>query len=233
MTHHTQGITALTVPPVHGTLLPKGDSSIAKGNLRDAPASALVSGRVRAVRDSAGTFGPYVRQEEADAVLATLAPESARGTLVRFLWQAGPRLSEALGVTAGDIDFGQGVVRVRTLKRRSISPIYRLVPIQVDLQGLLARHVAHLRPVPTDLLWPWTRQHVWKWLHDAMQAAGVPAERCHPHSWRHGLAVNLIRQGVPMPIVQQQLGHASITTTAGYAQFTILDRIGALKGVRF
>ena len=45
--------------------------------------------------------------------------------------------------------------------------------------------------------------------------AGVD-KRVHPHGLRHTMAYELMMEGVPMPIIQQQLGHASLATTEQY-----------------
>ena len=47
--------------------------------------------------------------------------------------------------------------------------------------------------------------------------AGVGMEkRVHPHGLRHTMAFELMMEGVPVPIIQQQLGHASLATTDRY-----------------
>ena len=41
-------------------------------------------------------------------------------------------------------------------------------------------------------------------------------KRTHPHGLRHTMAFELMMEGVPVPIIQQQLGHASLATTDRY-----------------
>lgn len=45
--------------------------------------------------------------------------------------------------------------------------------------------------------------------------AGIE-KRVHPHGLRHSHAYELMMEGVPVPIIQQQLGHASLATTDTY-----------------
>ena len=45
--------------------------------------------------------------------------------------------------------------------------------------------------------------------------AGIE-KRVHPHGLRHTHAFELMMEGVPVPIIQQQLGHASLATTDRY-----------------
>jgi integrase len=45
--------------------------------------------------------------------------------------------------------------------------------------------------------------------------AGIE-KRCHPHGLRHSLAAELAREGLPLNLIQQQLGHCSLATTSRY-----------------
>jgi len=49
------------------------------------------------------------------------------------------------------------------------------------------------------------------------ERAGIE-KRCHPHGMRHTHANELVREGVPMNVVQRQLGHNSLSTTERYLQ---------------
>jgi site-specific recombinase XerD len=50
--------------------------------------------------------------------------------------------------------------------------------------------------------------------------AGIPEELGHPHIPRHTRAIELLRGGVPVTVVQELLGHASLTTTAVYLRLS-------------
>jgi integrase/recombinase XerD len=43
------------------------------------------------------------------------------------------------------------------------------------------------------------------------EEAGI--EDIHPHKFRHGLAIHLLQQGVPIPVISARLGHASVYVT--------------------
>ncbi len=45
---------------------------------------------------------------------------------------------------------------------------------------------------------------------------GIPPERATPHKLRHGYATDLVNRGVPIHVVSDQLGHASLATTTIY-----------------
>ena len=51
--------------------------------------------------------------------------------------------------------------------------------------------------------------------YDATAAAGV-RRRLAPHQLRHAHAVELAREGVPLPVIQRQLGHSYVSTTSVY-----------------
>ena len=46
--------------------------------------------------------------------------------------------------------------------------------------------------------------------------AGVPPEKCHPHSLKHSLGTHLANAGVPVQVIQQRLGHRCIQNTMVY-----------------
>lgn len=61
-------------------------------------------------------------------------------------------------------------------------------------------------------------------LHPRNHTTGLPAcrrrhtKRVHPHGLRHTHAAELAMEGVPMPIIQMQLGHSNAATTSRYLQ---------------
>lgn len=188
---------------------------------------------------TAGDFGVYLPREDAERVLASVPPESEIGMLLRALWQSGARIDEIRRIKVQDINFAQTTLRLVTLKRgkdkrtgQPKPPEYRLVPVQPDLLGYFARYIAQWSLKPNALIWNWSVRHCNRVVSRAMCAAGVPASLCHPHAWRHGHAIAALSSGrVQLPVLQKNLGHASITTTARYLQYTIRDRIEAYKGV--
>ncbi|MDI6709065.1 MAG: tyrosine-type recombinase/integrase [Candidatus Thermoplasmatota archaeon] len=62
-----------------------------------------------------------------------------------------------------------------------------------------------------DKLLGFTRQHAWKIVKRYAALAGI--QDVHPHKFRHGLAIYLLQQGVPIPVISARLGHSNVYIT--------------------
>ena len=164
-----------------------------------------------------------------DATDTSSAPVRDRA-LLELLYAAGLRVSEAIGLDVEDLSVNGGFVRVIGKGDKE-----RLVPIgevAIDAVGpwlddvrptLLARaHVAPLRGGPL-FLGPrggrLARQQAWGAVRGAAQRAGLAA-RVSPHTLRHSFATHLLAGGADLRVVQELLGHASISTTQLYTHLT-------------
>src|SRR5690606_26811001 len=65
-----------------------------------------------------------------------------------------------------------------------------------------------------------SRQSVWLLLSKAAERAGITTE-VSPHTLRHSFATHLLEGGADVRVVQELLGHASVTTTQIYTQVTV------------
>lgn len=166
------------------------------------------------------------RVEEVIAVMKQ-AGEGAFGSRLRglivVLWRAGLRISEALALTEGDLEIGRGSVVVRRGKggrRREVGmddwaweQLRPWLDIRVSLPiGPLFCVISG----PTRGC-PWSSSQVRTTLHETALKAGV-RRRFAPHQLRHAHAVEMAREGVPINVIQRQLGHANLGVTSIYLQ---------------
>ena len=120
----------------------------------------------------------YLNAAERGRVLAATGTASAEArTFCLALAYLGCRISEAMALTAGDVQPAAGLVPIRTLL------VVREVPAAPDLIKALQ---GWARPRPAALLWPWGRTTAWvtvKMVMDAAEVRGLPAS---PKGLRHG-----------------------------------------------
>lgn len=143
--------------------------------------------------------------------------------LVVILWRAGLRINEALTLAETDLEPRRGSIMVRHGKggkRR-----------EVGMDEWAWEHVEPWRQVRRELpVGPLlcvidgaTRGRAWSQtgaraeLRRLSAAAGV-RRRFAPHQLRHAHAVEMAREGVPLPVIQRQLGHAHLGVTSTYLQ---------------
>ena len=145
-----------------------------------------------------------------------------RGLIV-VLWRAGLRIHEALTLTETDLNERRGSLLIRHGKgdRR------REVGMDPWAWSVLAGWTADRAMLPPGPLFcvidgP-TRGRAWsataaraELRHLAAQA-GV-RRRFAPHQLRHAHAVELLHEGIPLPLIQRQLGHAYLSTTGTYLE---------------
>jgi site-specific recombinase XerD len=143
--------------------------------------------------------------------------------LVIVLWRGGLRVAEALSLGERDLDARRGSLLVRNGKggrRREIGMDAwgweHLRPWLAARLGTPGRPAVlhHRRPDPRTALVERQRRVEFRRL--AAQA-GI-RRRFAPHQLRHAHAVELAREGVPLNVIQRQLGHANLGTTSIYLQ---------------
>jgi site-specific recombinase XerD len=145
--------------------------------------------------------------------------------LVVLLWRAGLRVSEALALAESDLDRTTGGVLVRLGKggkrRRVGMDVWGWQQLQPWLDRRIELPVGALLCViggPTAGR-PWSPSAARETLHQLAVEAGV-RRRFAPHQLRHAHAVEVAREGVPLTIIQRQLGHANLGVTSIYLQGT-------------
>jgi len=158
----------------------------------------------------------------------TDGPLSLRNrALLEVLYSTGARISEAVGLDVDDVD-----VQSRSVLLRGKGGKQRLVPIGRPAVSALDAYFVRGRPdlarrgKGTAAIFlnsrggRLSRQSAWQVLQDAAERAGISAS-VSPHTLRHSFATHLLEGGADVRVVQELLGHASVTTTQIYTLVTV------------
>ena len=158
--------------------------------------------------------------------------------LLELLYSTGGRVSEIVGINLGDI----GTVKsesndVRVIKLRGKGSKERIVPMGSFSVKALDDYLVRVRPnllsknskSRNEALFlnqrgtRISRQSAWQIVVDSAKKCGL-SEGISPHVFRHSFATHLLDGGADIRVVQELLGHASVTTTQIYTLITI-DKI--------
>lgn len=160
--------------------------------------------RVRQVRGKARALSP-------DQVAAAFAAASGHGRLfLRFLYDSGLRLSEALAVTAGDCLCGESGIIISV---RGKGGKIRMVTVGARVERELRAALAGL--APTERVFPWKDSGVQSAMKRMSDRLGF---RVSAHRLRHSFANATTARGIPMEMLRKLMGHADLATTDIYAQ---------------
>ena len=142
----------------------------------------------------------------------------------------GARISEVINIKHEDIDFRNAEIRLITLKRHNPRKRgqYRIVPVPSNLTSEIANYIVEY-PHMRDKVFKVDRSNFNKVFKERCLEAGIPEELAHPHILRHTRAIELLRAGVPVTIVQDLLGHSALTTTAIYLKISGQEAKGILR----
>lgn len=178
---------------------------------------ALPLADVEAILDAAGSPGTALALRDR--------------ALLEVLYGTGARISEAIGLDVDDIDIDDAEGVVRLLGKGSKE---RIVPVGSYAREALSAYLVRARPelvaaataTSTPALFlnarggRLSRQSAWAVLQKAAERAGV-TKHVSPHTLRHSFATHLLDGGADVRVVQELLGHASVTTTQVYTLVTV------------
>ncbi len=170
------------------------------------------------------------------AMVESCDPQTLLGirdrALLEFLYGSGARISEAVTMTADALD-----LESRSVLLRGKGGKQRRVPIGSYASAAVEAYLVRSRPallakrksgrVPREVFLnlrggPLSRQSAYGIVSAAAERAGVPD--VSPHTLRHSFATHLLEGGADVRVVQELLGHSSVTTTQIYTKVTI-DRL--------
>jgi integrase/recombinase XerD len=147
--------------------------------------------------------------------------------LLELLYSTGARISEAVGLDRDDVD-----APARTVLLRGKGGKQRLVPVGRPALAALDAYLVRGRPtlaqrgrgIPAVFLNArgarLSRQSAWAVLREAAARSQISAA-VSPHTLRHSFATHLLEGGADVRVVQELLGHASVTTTQVYTLVTV------------
>jgi integrase/recombinase XerD len=168
-----------------------------------------------------------------DSVRGEDPPALRDRAILEVLYGTGMRVGELVGLDLSDLDPERQLVRVRGKGGRE-----RLVPLAGAARAallhwlgprgrpLVASRRQRVRAAETHAVFlnlrggRITRQGVWVMLSRRALEAGVSGG-VHPHVLRHSCATHMLARGADIRVVQELLGHASVTTTQLYTKVTI------------
>jgi integrase/recombinase XerD len=150
--------------------------------------------------------------------------------LLEVLYGTGARISEAVGLHVDDLDRAAGSVVLHGKGGKTrIAPVgsYALRAVDAYLVRARPELAGRGRGTPTLFLnargGGLSRQSAWSILRAAAERAGLSGA-LSPHTLRHSFATHLLDGGADVRVVQELLGHASVTTTQVYTLVTV-DRL--------
>ena len=143
--------------------------------------------------------------------------------IVELMYSTGARVSEIVGLDLDEVD-DSGLMRVRGKGSKE-----RLVPVGSYANAALDAYLVRSRPVLSSrgsarALFlnqrgaRLSRQSIWEIIQKAAEGLG---KEVSPHSLRHSFATHLLEGGADVRVVQELLGHASVTTTQIYTMVSV------------
>ncbi|MEY3091820.1 MAG: tyrosine recombinase XerD [Actinomycetota bacterium] len=199
---------------------------VAENRRRDDPTADLDG-----VRVPAGIPKPLSEEDVARLIGAVMGDDAVARrdrALLEFLYATGARISEACGLSLGDLDLEAGLVRLYGKGSKE-----RLVPVGSCARQALEQWLGVGRPDLVPARWKrrgdaeavfldrrggrLSRQAAWAAVTRHGERAGLTGH-LSPHVLRHSCATHMLDHGADLRIVQEMLGHASISTTQVYTK---------------
>ena len=168
-------------------------------------------------------------EPEVTALLGAITGDDPRAlrdrAVLETLYAGGIRIAELVGLDRADLDLGDGLVRVFGKGRKE-----RIVPIGRAARSALDQYLRRGRPELEGRRRPagdpvflnvrggrLSRQACWRIVRDAGVRAGL-GDGLSPHILRHSCATHMLDHGADIRVVQELLGHASLSTTQVYTK---------------
>lgn len=139
-----------------------------------------------------------------------------------IMWETGGRVTAVMSIKWNEIDFTKNEIRLLVQKKKNHTTIR--IPLSNAMINLLRNYMLFVKPKNDDYLFSTdlynreksesgrlTRQGAWKKVRSwGKKYLNI---ELHPHMLRHGLAIYLLSQNVPVPIISARLGHSNVFVT--------------------
>ena len=171
-----------------------------------------------------------------DEMLALLKADGGTGAMafrdraiIELFYSSGIRLSELVGLNIGDIDFIQGLIKVRGKGRKE-----RVVPVGDPALKVLREYLENRKEVSETLSYGGSKDPVFVGKSGARLSARTVARildkmvlmsglkrKISPHVLRHTFATHMMEAGADLRAIQELLGHESLSTTQKYTSVSV------------
>ena len=156
-----------------------------------------------------------ITRKQYNKMLKSCRNDPRRRVFLKALWHTGARVSEMCTLPLARCKPSKEHVELTLYgKGKKFRKAFMPLAVFNEILKINGKH-NYLFPGLLDNQRPFDRRRAWEWVRDA----GVAAEldfSAHPHLFRHSSATRLIESGQSLQIVQQLLGHTSISTTQIY-----------------
>jgi integrase/recombinase XerD len=159
----------------------------------------------------------------------TATPSGFRDwAMILMLIDTGLRASELVGLTLGDINLEDGLLKVYGKGNKE-----RVVPIGAKVQRALWKYLNHHRSQPANPLHPTlfltasggpiSTDQLRAIINKYTSRADIEGVRCSPHTFRHTFAISYLRNGGDVFSLQRILGHSSLDVVRIYVNMAVAD----------
>jgi len=178
------------------------------------------------------TIPRAIPADQVELLLSSIDRKTAVGrrdyAILLILARLGLRACEIKALTLGDLDWQEGLIKVRGKAGR-----YSQLPLPADVGEAIADYLRNARPT-SESRCVFLRSRapagtfrsecaIASVVKHALERAGIEAPRKGAHQFRHGLASQMLRQGATLSEIGELLRHRSPQTTAIYAKVDLIS----------
>ena len=161
----------------------------------------------------------FLERKEVEQIIARIKPIGSRNlrdrALIEFLFSTGLRISEALALKVHQLKENAGTQEITIIGKGGWQRVVYISPAAVKaVRAYLLNRLEN-----NERVFPITARGAQKMVIERAKAARIKIH-CTPHIFRHSFATDLLRRGVDIRVVQEFLGHRSISSTQVYTHVT-------------